>query len=61
MKKKITIILFVALLILLLSGCTVRFEGEKIKLETEPPEARLGQNQNNESVLQLVQLDVFKN
>lgn len=61
MKKKIITILFVALLLLLLSGCTLRFEGEKIKLETEPPEAKIGQNQNNNTTLQLVQLDIFKN
>lgn len=45
---------------LFLTGCTLHFKGEKIELETKPPEAKIGQNQNDNATFHLAKIDLLK-
>lgn len=53
-------ICWLVFLTLALTGCTLHFKGENIELETKPPEAKIGQNNQTNANYQLVAADIFK-
>lgn len=61
MKHYILITILVYSILGLCTSCTLRFEAEKLKLDADPIEHRIGSIEKTNTSYKLVALDVFKN
>lgn len=61
MKKKLIFLCFLLVSVIVFSACTIKFEAEKLKLDADPIEGKIGTIENTNTTYRLTAIDVLKN